>query len=167
MLVAAWVLACRWKVEYVEWYTSIQMKGQFGGTATRASIEKGAVILGGVAPLEDAPDGSGRKVRHGDLMLWKTEWRMTREPRGWVVEVARLNISSRTFNGPWSPWRPWEMTIPIWMPLLVLAIPAMILWQRHFRYRRTVRINNCPECHYSLTGLPAGSACPECGKAEA
>lgn len=69
--------------------------------------------------------------------------------------VLRPDYESN-FGGHW-------LSIPLWMPLLLSAIPVFILWRSHFRANRAARINVCPKCNYSLTGLPPSSPCPECG----
>ena len=50
-------------------------------------------------------------------------------------------------------------SVPIWMLISVVTVPT--LWFR-FRDRRS-RPGLCPNCGYSLTGLPPNSPCPECG----
>ena len=51
--------------------------------------------------------------------------------------------------------------VPLWMPFLVGAMPAVLLWRARVVRGRT----NCRFCDYDLSGLGAGSLCPECGKA--
>ena len=50
------------------------------------------------------------------------------------------------------------VTVPMWLPLVVFAIPTAILWRRD---RRTVPLGHCPHCGYNLTGNESG-VCPEC-----
>ena len=57
--------------------------------------------------------------------------------------------------------------IPYWYFAVALGIPAGLLWIRFARARRVHKTHSCPKCNYSLTGLPAGSACPECGRGKA
>ena len=51
------------------------------------------------------------------------------------------------------------LQIPLWMPLLALAIPTAILWYWSFG---RVRTGACVSCGYNLTGNVSG-ICPECG----
>ncbi len=64
----------------------------------------------------------------------------------------------------WIHWGPgvWLAGLPIAIPLISLAAIAVALWHPYFRRLKPF---TCPKCNYSLTGLPAGAACPECGKA--
>jgi hypothetical protein len=53
--------------------------------------------------------------------------------------------------------------IPLWAPLLLLAVPTALLWRLD-----AVRWGTgCQRCRYDLSGLPATAACPECGRARA
>jgi hypothetical protein len=57
----------------------------------------------------------------------------------------------------------YKQSIPLWTPLLVLAIPAQWLWLSHQRALKRDRAGRCPSCAYDLRGLPEGAPCPECG----
>ena len=48
--------------------------------------------------------------------------------------------------------------IPLWMPLLAIAIPTAWLWRRDRRYPPA----HCRKCGYDLTGNVTG-VCSECG----
>jgi len=49
--------------------------------------------------------------------------------------------------------------LPLWLPLLLTAIPTAWLWHRD---RRRIRHGCCPSCEYDLTSNTSG-ICPECG----
>jgi len=51
-----------------------------------------------------------------------------------------------------------EITIPGWVPLILLALPSLLLW----RLDRRPPPGHCPRCRYNLTGNTTG-VCPECG----
>jgi len=68
---------------------------------------------------------------------------------------------------PWSRWVPYidagprviDVRVPLWIPLLLVAVPTTCLWW--LDHRRTPP-GRCRECGYNLTGNVSG-VCPECG----
>lgn len=57
-----------------------------------------------------------------------------------------------------------SITIPFWSIAAVLVVGAGVAWASELRAHRAVRMGLCPTCRYNLTGLPARTPCPECGK---
>ena len=57
----------------------------------------------------------------------------------------------------------WTLHVPYWMPLTLLAIPALPLGVRRWKAHRHVRPGLCPSCGYDLRATP--DRCPECGRA--
>jgi hypothetical protein len=55
------------------------------------------------------------------------------------------------------------VAIPLWIPLVVVAIPTGFLWRRE---RRRAPPGHCRSCRYNLTGNVSG-VCPECGETAA
>ena len=53
----------------------------------------------------------------------------------------------------------WVLSVPLWLVLVVLALPTAFLW---WRDRRCIREGFCRKCGYDLTGNVSGR-CPECG----
>lgn len=51
------------------------------------------------------------------------------------------------------------VTVPCWIPLLLVAIPTAILW---WLDRRRIPPGHCQRCGYDLTGNVTG-VCSECG----
>ncbi len=51
------------------------------------------------------------------------------------------------------------LSVPLWIPTLLIAIPSFFLWRRN---RKLPQEGHC-ECGYDLTGNVSG-VCPECGK---
>ncbi len=59
----------------------------------------------------------------------------------------------------WQLFR-YGFVVPVWaVSLLAFAIVALTWRPRIFRSRP----GHCPSCNYNLAGIPADSACPECG----
>lgn len=58
----------------------------------------------------------------------------------------------------------WRVQVPLWMPLVVTAIPAAFVVRGEVKRRRAIRNGACPTCGYSREGLEPDAACPECGK---
>jgi hypothetical protein len=54
-----------------------------------------------------------------------------------------------------------NVIVPIWIPLLVVALPTAFVW---WRDRRRIPPGHCQICGYNLTGNVSGR-CPECGSA--
>jgi hypothetical protein len=52
-----------------------------------------------------------------------------------------------------------NLTIPIWLPMMLAAVPTTILWSYD---RRRIPPGHCPKCGYNLT-LNVSGECPECG----
>jgi hypothetical protein len=52
------------------------------------------------------------------------------------------------------------LTVPLWLPLLLVAVPTALLWWRDRRFPA----GHCQHCGYNLTGNVSGR-CPECGQA--
>lgn len=69
------------------------------------------------------------------------------------------------------------IAVPLWIPAVLLAVPALLLLRRARRRRRWVSVGSCSDCGYDLSGLSrapvkaiapladeSGLRCPECGK---
>lgn len=54
----------------------------------------------------------------------------------------------------------WMTVLPLWLPLVLSAIPTVILW----RLNRRRGPGCCQKCGYDLRGNISG-ICPECGQA--
>jgi len=82
---------------------------------------------------------------------WTTTW-----PRG--TRPRHTGPPPAAVVGPvWG--RIWTVIVPLWLPLLLCAVPAAWLWWRD----RSFSPGHCRSCGYDLTGNVSG-ICPECGK---
>ena len=100
----------------------------------------------------------------GDASVWWGDSQMSAYSAGqWVVEVASPSKVRYGFRYPraYSSQSPYPnvVTLPFWLPLLILAVPTAILWRRD---RRRIPPGHCGKCGYDLTGNESG-VCPECG----
>ena len=79
----------------------------------------------------------------------------------YVVDTPGLVIRRVDVPGLGYPPPRWacRTSIPLWIPLVVIAIPTGFLW---WRDRRRVPPDHCQKCGYDLTGNVSG-VCPECG----
>ncbi|HUU97923.1 MAG TPA: hypothetical protein VM487_19475 [Phycisphaerae bacterium] len=93
-----------------------------------------------------------------------TNIRWPHKPRGFCVQHQALSIAwlpvaeSRSFSIPGNRLRVTSVVLPLWIPVVALAIPTTFLWWRD----RRVAIAHCQSCGYDLTGNVSG-VCPECG----
>ena len=85
-----------------------------------------------------------------------TGWRL-REPDGFH-DLAASNGFALPRIGNKTLFYGSEVYVPLWFPLLIMAIPTYAL----FRRDRRIPSGHCPTCGYNLTGNTSGK-CSECG----
>lgn len=75
---------------------------------------------------------------------------------GWMTDSA---------NGAMAWWVDWDhgRAIPLWIPLVLVAIPTALAWRTDITAARRTRLRLCPACAYDRSGLLALTPCPECG----
>ena len=94
-----------------------------------------------------------RQVYNPWIELWP-RWVMQRRGNPPISPGLRSMLSR-----PGSPTFTWSYaTVPLWIPLLLIAIPTAWLWYTD----RRAKPWQCATCRYDLRGLDAG-VCPECG----
>lgn len=74
----------------------------------------------------------------------------------------KATVTERLFTGhpEWTaPRGGLSILIPLWLPLLLTAIPTASLWWVDRRHPR----GHCQKCNYNLAGLTT-AICPECGQ---
>ena len=114
---------------------------------------------------------------------WYVSWNRRELGRDWIVGGGQIQMlwtpRSRTSYGPgwavgrlanpgiewwpeiWTDFLPATLVaIPLWIPLVAVAIPTGFLWRRE---RKRPRPGHCRSCRYNLTGNVSG-VCPECGR---
>jgi hypothetical protein len=92
--------------------------------------------------------------------------------RDWaVVPVDAPGLGQMQWLPQWivegdaSSWA-FAINVPLWISLVLVAIPTGLVWWGWFRTRRRAAIGGCLACGYDLSGVPTG-VCPECGRTEA
>jgi hypothetical protein len=87
---------------------------------------------------------SERDKRYGELLTWSA-WQYWLTPKwNWRPDANTLVIAC----------------VPLWTLFLVAVALMTNAWRVHVGARRDGHA--CPSCGYDLSGLPPGSACPEC-----
>jgi len=63
----------------------------------------------------------------------------------------------------------WALSVPLWVPIALVAPSAALAWRLDMLARRRERSqrNLCLKCGYDRAGLAAGAVCPECGRSGA
>jgi hypothetical protein len=99
-------------------------------------------------------------VNAGCLHVWRRDYLDIQSP--WHVSASRTAPAiAWTFTQSSDPVRKERsLAIPLWAPLLLAALPVVLLRQTA-RARR--RAGVCTACAYDRRGLPPTSPCPECG----
>jgi hypothetical protein len=77
-------------------------------------------------------------------------------PYAWLPQYKSVGSSQANFRGQRIHWQ--RQILPLWMPLILVAMPTGILFYRD----RKPKPGQCRKCRYDLAGL-TGDKCPECG----
>ncbi len=87
--------------------------------------------------------------------------------------VPQETFASRWFvfkrSDPYLLWRfNWgaplnDFETPIWILVVLTAMPTASAWRLDTLARRRARIDQCPKCNYDRRGIAAGVPSPECG----
>jgi hypothetical protein len=96
-------------------------------------------------------------------------------PPGWYFENINvyavaplprwqwLRFDWATNTYPPSGTREFTAAIPAWLPPVLLLAVTAFAWRGSLRRARRRRAGCCAACNYDRRGLPATTACPECG----
>ena len=140
-LVAAWIIT---------WWGTLTYNN---GAGITASLARGSLML---------TDAVGSQVIRNMLRRYPPGDPATRTHWTWTTQSERFFV-----------WRPSRSTIamlgtvvyiPLWIPLLAVALLTAILFSYSPMRRRVRRKRGlCAHCGYELTGNVSGQ-CPECGE---
>lgn len=76
----------------------------------------------------------------------------------WPIEGGKVYDILAQSGGRYPPATT-DVTIPLWIPLVILMVPTVFLWLHR---RARPKAGQCPNCRYNLTGN-LSCRCPECG----
>jgi hypothetical protein len=129
LLVAVWSVSVLWRMGYET------------RSRTSMSFSSGCIRIVHIPPVPGSePDGWFCKRSR-----WPQQWL----PRYRLVRYDECGTSDKLHL-----W----VCVPIWILLVVAAIPTVSLWRRGCR----PPVGHCQRCGYDLTGNLSG-VCPECG----
>ena len=136
LLVAAWLVSLRWCVGYMT------------GSRWLFDLSAGTIAIQKAPPREDETPGWLCYRQTRIPWTWTGIWL----PEYWRYSLLLLLDRAGTIVL-------WGVRLPIWIPLIVTAIPTVILWRRGSR----PPAGHCQRCGYNLTGNVSGR-CSECGE---
>jgi hypothetical protein len=120
------------------------------------TLSRGAIT----GRLGELPANGAYTLEDGLFGPYRNEGSMTINSQRWLW-IPRYS-SMTTWSAVELPAR---LTLPLWLPTLVFAVPAAWMWRVDVKRRRAAREGCCATCGYLRAGLGAGAACPECGAA--
>ncbi len=129
VIVGVWGVSLRWCMI------------RFGTYVRRAELRNGLVI---------AAWRTDSQLRQARATRWEVSVVSPSRARYGFIRPIAERVPSLKFS---------YVSLPLWLPLLVFAIPTAILWHRD---RRRSPPGHCQQCGYDLTGNESG-VCPECG----
>ena len=98
--------------------------------------------------------------RGGCLNIFRSQGRIGPIPHGWHIRpLAGRNSFGLELPTMIEGWQAYAIILPLWLPLLVFAIPTAWLF---YRDRKRIPPSHCQKCGYNLTWNTSGR-CPECG----
>ncbi len=137
------------------WGTSGFRAMRWSGTNISVLLVSGVLQVDELMTTQVAVDSRGFRVYPGRVDSW---WPPAgqRLPRR-AMFASAVTRGGRTLSATMSV----RITyLPLWLPLVALAVPTAMLW---YRDRKPPK-GHCQKCGYDLTGNESGR-CPECGKA--
>lgn len=106
-----------------------------------------AWVWGGVVKYSSGPS-------HGGGQVVRIERYADNDVRGWTWWGFECYSSG--------PGR-MAITLPLWLPFVLVTTPSVLLWAKDIRRRRRGRAGLCVKCGYPCRGHTPHAKCPECG----
>jgi len=157
LLLLAWGLSGWWALQWAGFLGSTYHSGQSAGGVVQISVAR---------PLGDV----------GWVLGWDIKRRRPVAGNSQPSPYAVAGVyPPPAIDRRWSWWGKWptstrsgdfrrdEITIPVWMLVLPLAIAATSTWISAFAAGRRGRAGLCSSCGYDRRSITAGLPCPECG----
>jgi hypothetical protein len=139
---AAVGIAALWVFSY--W----QFVNRFWGSGpTITAVERGRLV---VTTLDWARMGISRRGRPTWYLIPASSQRRSAWDPGWLPTWGRSTGGA-------------EVIVPLWTPLALAGLPAVLLWRADGCRRARARHGRCASCDYDRRGLARAAACPECG----
>ena len=125
---------------------------------TRGTLQYNSFVLPGYSPSPSPTLNDlmlSAFLRNVYLPPRPFTWHGIRRSPIWIPKV-----SLKRFRLSGTPGRDLSIILPLWLPLLVAAVPTLFLL---YQKRHQHLLGHCQKCGYNLTGNTSG-ICPECGK---
>ncbi len=91
---------------------------------------------------------------------WPTVRQTTHTPPPDIIEKLVYKLFTGRAPPPAKAFlTTYNMTLPLWLPFLIFALPTALLW---YKNHRRPPAGHCQSCGYNLTGNESNK-CPECG----
>jgi hypothetical protein len=147
LIVAAWAASARYRLEYSFTKKDSRQLSGFQPSVLDLVLDHGCIeVYRNLSKRAYTIPGWQVQLRSDVSLGWLPAYRQY--DNTWGTPPARIVKTSEVIS------------IPLWIPLLLVATPGALLW---WRDRRRIPPGHCRKCGYNLTGNVSG-VCPECGE---